>query len=378
MPFEPMLFANASSQLAAAVATLLLALKLKKEKRCSLQNPFYILSVLLLALSLVNFLWSFGIISITSADNSYTIPIFNLSVIAVWLYTAIRMLGYKQIYYAYPLIITIASAVLILYRQAFASDLLLGFAVIAVFMSILLRKQSLGLREGLEGIAFGLSFMLASAAAFFYKLDYARTFWAIPYAAFFLVMLFALHEKKLCSYCREHQRHPVPLIVRVLKFGFFVVGLSVLLMLGILGVHELGHSIVANLYGCEHETTFGIGYAKTHVQCESDSGTVLIKLGGLSLTLLVSLSFLFMGNDFARKISSLLFAFSMLISAEDVTSLDLPYSIVMILFFVAATLTAYGMYLLVTDYELESRYSGSACDDFSKESYLNTAGRIDR
>jgi len=146
------------------------------------------------------------------------------------------------------------------------------------------------------------------------------------------------------------EKKPLPIILEIFKFSLFIIGFVILLMLGTLGVHELGHSIAAKAFGCTHETTFGIGRAMTHVVCDNPVNSTLITLSGLFLTLVISIIMYFTGNDFTRRAAFLLFAFSILTAFDDFGALGMPYYFAVLSVFVAAFLTGYGIMLIVRDY----------------------------
>jgi hypothetical protein len=169
-------------------------------------------------------------------------------------------------------------------------------------------------------------------------------------------------EGHVCAPKFTPVKHHIPVIVEVFKFGIFIVGLGVFLMLGTLGVHELGHSLAAKSFNCAHSTEFGIGQAVTHVECKSNAGETFIILGGFILTLIISLLMYFLGNDFARRMSYLLIAFSLLAAIDDFAVMHMPKSLLMTSVFVSTLLIGYGIVLIVRNYEHEyENYEASVC-----------------
>ena len=186
-----------------------------------------------------------------------------------------------------------------------------------------------------------------------------------------LPVLFFMWRKHVASPRGTFRLHHIPAVVEVFRFGLFIIFLSIFLMLGTLGVHELGHSLLANAFGCTHETKFGIGFAVTHVMCDEDGGSSFIALGGFILTVLVAAVMFIAGNDFARRISFLLLAFSMLISIDDFTGMGMPYSLVVIIVFASMMLIGYGIVLVVKEYELEYEAEEAAVRGKSRGSVLS-------
>jgi hypothetical protein len=154
-----------------------------------------------------------------------------------------------------------------------------------------------------------------------------------------------------------NEKKPLPVMLEVFKFGVFIVGFVTLLMLGTLGVHELGHRLAAAAFGCAHETTFGIGRAMTHVACDSPANTAIIIMGGLALTLAISIIMYFAGNDFTRRSAFLLLAFSIMTSFDDFGALGMPYYLAVLSVFASACLIGYGIMLIVSGYH--ENYAGA-------------------
>jgi hypothetical protein len=151
----------------------------------------------------------------------------------------------------------------------------------------------------------------------------------------------------------KKEKKPLPVLLEILKFGIFIMGFVVFLLLGILAVHELGHSLAARVFGCSHETTFGIGKAVTHVQCDNAANVTMITLGGLFLSIAISVVMFFAGNDFIRRVSFLLFAFSILVSFDDFGALGMPYYFAVLTVFIASFIIGYGILLIVREYHSE-------------------------
>jgi hypothetical protein len=372
MSFEPIIALNGASQVAASVTSLLLALKLRKEKSCLLQKPFFLLSVALFAIAVLNILWFFGVISISELDNLLVGPFFHLAFLAVWFYICLFISGHEHIYYLIPIFIMSVNALLILNNLAVFCDIVTGLVLIGVFFYVGFIDHHFIKKVSYLGMIYGTSIIAVSLLGYFTGTQYLHSLWFLPNMILAFLLFLKLQRGHVCV-TAEPEKHHIPLAVEVCKFSFFVIALSVFLMLGTLGVHELGHSISAKALGCSHETSFGIGYAVTHVTCNSAFGSTIITLGGFVLTLIISMLMYFMGNDFAKRMSFLLIAFSILIAIDDFTALHMPYSVVVVAVLISALLIGFGISLVVKNYELEyQRYEASVCSANAcvKESYL--------
>ena len=375
MVFEPVVIVNGLSQLSAAAVSLFLALKLRKEKECLLQKPFYLLSAAFFAISLLNMLWFFGLVNVSEWDNLFIGPIFNLAFLAVWFYTGLLISGNRHIYYFIPLFIMSINALLLFKNLAVVCDVITGLVLIGIFFHLGFANHHFIKKMSYVGMGYG--FLIPAVAVFSHikEIPYLNSFWFIPTAAVFYLLFLMWKQGHVCISMHEPEKHHIPVIVEVFRLGSFVVGLSILLMLGTLGVHELGHSITAHIFGCSHETSFGIGRAVTHVVCDSALGSTLIILAGFILTVKISFLMYFMGNNFAKRISYLLLGFSIITAFDDFSVLGVPYSAIIVLVFASAMLVGYGLVLVVNNYELEYKnYEESICAPAcgKKERYLNS------
>jgi hypothetical protein len=362
MAFEPIIIINGLSQLSAAAASLLLARKLRSEKSCLLLKPFYLLSLALFCIAFLNILWFSGFIDISALDNLLIGPFFHLAMLAIWFYLGILISGHDHMYYLIPVFIMSINALLLLSNLAVFCDLITGLVLIGVFFYVGLIDHHLIKKVSYLGMLYGFLLLAVSITSHFMGLQYLHSFWFIPNIVLTYLIIRMRKAGHICASTPLPEKHHIPVVVEVFKFGFFVIGLSIFLMLGILGVHELGHSLAAKIFSCSHATDFGIGYAVTHVVCESSAGSTIIILGGLILTLFISLLMHFLGNDFARRLSYLLISFSMLTAIDDFAALDMPKSIVITMVFVSMLLIGYGLSLVVKNYELEyQKYEASVC-----------------
>jgi hypothetical protein len=362
MSFEPVVFVNGVSQAAVAVISLLLALKLRKGKNCILQKPFYLLAMALTVMALLNITWARGLIHISALDNLLVLPFFHLAILAVWFYIGLFISGHEHIYYLIPLFIMSINGFLLVSNLAVLSDVITGLVLLGIFFYIGFIDHHFIKKVSYTGMVYGATIVGAALLAQFTGIQHIESFWFVPNAVLFYMLFIMLMEGHVCASALKPAKHHLPITMEIFKLGFFVIGLSIFLMLGTLGVHELGHSLGAKVMSCAYTTSFGVGHAVTHVACESGSGLLFITLSGLIMTLLISLLMYFMGHDFAKRLALMILGFSLLISVDDFTSIGLPKSIFVALVFVSAILLGYGLMLIVKNYEKEyATYEAGVC-----------------
>ncbi len=353
MSVEPVVLVNGLGRLAVSVMAVLLAFRLGKEKGCVLEKPLYLLAISFFVMGLLDLLWSTGVIAASSADNFLVIPFFHLTVLAVWFYVVSMVSGHENMFYLIAVFIMGVNAFLLFSELNVIADVITGLSLMGVFFFFRPGHVKSLAKVSAGGMIYGIAVSSCALLAHFTGVPYISSFWFIPSAVLFYVMFTMMGEDDVCGMAPVAGAHHVPVVVEVFRLGLFVAGLSVFLMLGVLGVHELGHSLAAGALGCSHETSFGIGYAVTHVACGDGSGETLITLAGFGLTLLISALMFFAGNAFARRMSLLMFAFSFIIASDDFSVLGMTRSFFVIIIFASALLIGYGLMKIVQNYEAE-------------------------
>jgi hypothetical protein len=253
------------------------------------------------------------------------------------------------------------NAFLLFNNLAVVSDVITGLVLMGVFFHLGFVDNDIIKKMSFAGMAYGLLLAVTSVISYAAGIAHTNSFWFIPNIAVLYLLYLFWQDSSIRASAQEITKHHIPVIAEVFKLGFFILSISIFIMLGTLGVHELGHSLAAKSFGCSHTTSFGIGQAVTHITCESASGSTFITLAGFLLTVIISLLIYFMGNDFAKRIAHMMFGFSMLIALDDFTVLSTPYSAVTALIVVSSIFIGYGIVRIVKNYELEySDYEASA------------------
>lgn len=372
MVYEPVMILNGLSQSVVAIVSLLLAIQLKKEKKYRMKQPFYFLTGAFLVAAMLNFAWFFGLIKISSWDSMIIGPLFNLIILGVWFYTGMLISGHRHLYYLIPLIMMSANAFILFSEMYFLCDIITGLVLISVFFHLGFIDHHLVKRMSYIGLVYGIVLSSVSIFAYLNGTQYTNTFWFIPNIIAIYLIYMINQKSQLQSHLHTEKKHHVPVIVEVGKLGLFVIGLSIFLMLGTLGVHELGHSVFAKAFGCSHDTVFYIGHAITHVTCDNDAGAIPITLGGIILTLIIALLIYITGNAFARDISYLITGFSIITAVDDFTVLGIPHSVIFMGVIIAAIVIVHGLVKIVKSYEIEYElHEASAYDSYPRKHYLN-------
>ncbi|MBW2968223.1 hypothetical protein KY362_07090 [Candidatus Woesearchaeota archaeon] len=370
MDYGPMLIINAASQIAVCAAALSAALKFRKKKM--MHRPFYFLSGAFALLCILNILWSAGTIKVSAWDNAFIAPLFNLVLLAVWFYICLAASRQQNLHYFIAFFVMATNTFLLFSDKAFVSDMLVSLMLIGIFFHVGLVSRRYSRRLSLAGMVYSLVLGATSIVSHLVGLEYTSAFWFIPNILLTLLIVgFSRYGSRdpvdpdNTGTGTKGSVHRVPFVIEVFKLGFFICSLSVFMMLGMLGIHEMGHSLTAGVLGCSHDTSYGTDYAVTHVECEEDAGnakSTALLLSGFVFTVIVSAMMFFVGNDFTRRISFLLLAFSLMIAVDDFIMLGIPESSFIIIGAASAVLIGYGLVLLVKEYEKEYAAQESLAD----------------
>jgi len=128
----------------------------------------------------------------------------------------------------------------------------------------------------------------------------------------------------------EHLVHQIEVETRhLLKNFVFVILLSVFILISTIGIHEFGHVIAANHYGCEYRTIlFEEGTSPyTEIFCPDGKFNKMIILAGPLLPILLASLLIIVGGKFVREMALMILGFNFILTYRDFTDLGFPESI---------------------------------------------------
>jgi hypothetical protein len=114
------------------------------------------------------------------------------------------------------------------------------------------------------------------------------------------------------------------LLIIVVKLIFFISAISIFITVGTVGIHELGHSIIAAAYKCTPSTMYSLGQMPfTDIQCVEKINLNFIKLEGLISTTIISIIFFFTLKGKVRYLSLTIFSLGLIVANLDLVSLSI-------------------------------------------------------
>ena len=252
------------------------------------------------------------------------------------LYTVYKITDNKNLIYLFTLFLTTVFAINFSMNSFFLFSMAVSYLLMMiVFLELILFANLYLKRAGFSGLAH-TAISIIFLVMVFLKFKPFNFFWFIPNVlmsfVFYLIFLdiksLGIIEKK----APEKKKNPIINFISVFaKFFIFIISISSFILLSTISLHEFGHAMVAQYYGCEHTKSViydMIQAPHTETKCSSYYNNTILTLGGILSTFVISLIFLLIGVRFTKNISYLMFGFSILISYGDLTDLGISKNII--------------------------------------------------
>ncbi len=300
--------------------------------------------------AIINFLWTFAFITPLPKDAMFINGLFSviasvLTLAIVYHLTLNKHLLYLLILFGLTLLALPYSLSNFFTLVLFVSNLLF----LIVSLDVLIVKRYHIQLVGLAGTIYSL-LSLGFTVFLFFGYDYSQLWWFIPNLALAIMILLLHFDKKyyiqLTSRVTGSRKPHVKKAIfglNFIRYTLYIMAVTAFTFVATVSVHELGHSLAAYYYGCEHtQIIYDLKSAPyTEISCASASGTstFLITLMGLVFTLVSSLIFYFAESKFTTKLAALMLGFSLMIFYRDFQDIGASESM--------ATLLLLGSFLIV-------------------------------
>lgn len=196
---------------------------------------------------------------------------------------------------------------------------------------------------------FGMGYSLTSlllVVLLFQGYRHHMLFWFIPNSMLALVVwLLYLDVKSFGIYGKKKKTKKTAFFyyaAPVLRYIIFISCISAFMLLSTVSIHELGHALSAQYYGCSKykAVIYDTGPPHTEILCESYYNDLVISLAGLAASLVAVLVFVVIDNEFTKEIAYLMFGFGFLISYSDLKGLGISESILLFIALLALIIIA--------------------------------------
>src|SRR3989338_3719793 len=317
----------------------------KMSRALAVMGIFYFL------MGVINFLWAFGILAPSGFDFALMNLVLSVVTSVIIIYISYKIAAKKNLIYLLFLFMAAIFAVnfriksFFIFSMAISSLLLvIAFVDLAFYSNYHLR------RAGFFGLFYAGMLMLYIALSYT-LFESFRLLWLLPNIAMFLVVRsfyldvsnLGIHSLDLKIRKSSSTLHLVTLFFR---FAIFLVSVMGFMVLSTIALHEFGHAIAAQYYGCEHTKAViydVLGSPHTEIICSSYYNDMVITLGGLMATFVVGAVFLIAGSEFTTLLSIIIFGLSLLISYGDLSELGISGNILAALMILSLIVISFGI-----------------------------------
>jgi len=171
----------------------------------------------------------------------------------------------------------------------------------------------------------------------------------------FSMILFLNFLLAYTSHLRKHPQiqlvnnlHIDSPLIGFLKHFIFIIVITNFILVGTIGVHELGHLTTAKFANCsDAKIVYEIGgFPHTEVNCEDTTSLFKWTLGGIFAPLIISLLLLFVGGKFIRELALQVIGFNLIISYLDLIELTFSRIFSTFIFMTGIVLVIFSLGLL--------------------------------
>ena len=289
-----------------------------------------------LIFAFLNFSWVFKFLEPTKED--FILMNFVLTVVSSILivYTLYKITDNRNLVYLLILFLITIFAINFSMNSFFLFSVAISYLLmLIVFLDLVFFANLYLKRAGFVGMLHTITSIIFLVLVFLNFKPFGLL-WIIPntFMFFVLYLIFLdIHELGVIEKKKALKKKITiaNLIGTFAKFFIFIISISAFILLSTVSLHEFGHAMVAQYYGCEH--TRAVIYdvlqaPNTEIKCSSYYNDTILTLGGVLATFVIALVFLLTGSQFTIRISYQIFGFSLLISYGDLTDLGISKNII--------------------------------------------------
>jgi hypothetical protein len=355
MAFSIIYLLNGASHLAVALIAFYIYFSFwkKKEKTGMIGNLIGANGIFYLAFGFLNFLWIFEFLEPSREDFILMVTALTVISAVLLLYVVYKITNNKNLLYLLILFITSVFAINFSLNAFFLSTMVISYLlIIIVFLDLFFFSNYYLKRAGFLGLFYTIISILLLVLIFF-GLEPARLFWFIPNTLIFFVLLFIYLDVKQLGiikierYKYKKKRFTFLSFTEIfVKFIVFIISISIFILISSVAIHELGHALIAQYYGCEHSKAVIYDIIKpphTEIRCNEYYNNVILTLGGIMFTFVIAFIFLLTGGVFTTTLSYLIFGFALLISYGDLSDLGISKNIIVTIMFLSLVIIIFAI-----------------------------------
>ena len=318
---------------------------LRKKNFCSLGKAIGINGIFYLIPSLLNFLWFSGKVIPTQSDFILILGSFNAVNATILFALVYELVNNKGLLHFLFLFLLTALAIPFSFTAFFLLTSFVSYLLILiVFLDLALFSNAYLKGAGYFGISYSIISLAILGLGVFLNKEPFTMYWFISNVAVFLLLYLFYKDIKSCG---KETTNPKPKIKKIIlpilfiKFIIFIISISAFIFISTIAVHELGHALSAQYYGCERSKAVIydiLGPPHTEMACDGYYNNTIITFGGLISTIALALIFLFTGGRFTTIMSYLIFGYSLLIAYGDLMDYGVSLNIITVVLFISFSL----------------------------------------
>ncbi|HLC49898.1 MAG TPA: hypothetical protein VJI97_00550 [Candidatus Nanoarchaeia archaeon] len=308
----------------------------KGPDECRIGKIAGIIGIFFLLMSLLNLSWVFGYLEPDEKDFIFVNVIITVVSSFLLAYAAYGITRNKNMLYILILFITTIFAVNFSIQNFFVVTLGASYALMAITSFELAFLHNSGVKK--SGYAGFFHVGISGILLMLYIAGNNQTSlpWFIQSAAMIFILWFLQHSSILpfAGKTKDIFRGGIVEYVGALfKFLFFIGMMGSFVFISTIAVHELGHALTAQYYGCQQfkAVIYDIVSPHTEISCSAAYNNIAITLAGFAATLAVGLIFMATGSGLARGMSYLIIGFGILASYGDLTDINVSKNLVTLL-----------------------------------------------
>lgn len=313
----------------------------KGEIACKVGNILGVNGIFYLLISFLNLMWVFQLLEPNNNDFVLISSVVTVVSSVLILYAVYKITCHRNLAYLLVLFISTVFAINFSIKSFFITTLAVSYLLMAItFLELVFFSNAYLRWAGYVGLSYAAASVLLLTLTFIGK-EAHKLFWFIPTSLlFFVFLLIYLDVTNLGIIKKEKIKQRKKILIfayaNVLgKFLIFITTISAFILVSTVAIHELGHALIAQYYGCGQfkAVIYDIIAPHTEIRCESAYNNIVLTLGGLAATLVIALMFILTGGQFTAGLSYLLFGFGLLISYGDLTDLGISKNIIAVVLF---------------------------------------------
>ncbi len=333
----------------------------QKRIECFVNKYMLGFGLLMLVPTVMSFFWGTGYLPPATDDLKFLTGFFAISVSALMLLLVYKWTDNRNLLYIFMIYAVTVLAAYFSSELFFTVLMLASFIVSLVAFLDLFIASSHHIKMGsLVGSLYALfSTVLLGLSSL--GVNIPESVWSLPnfLLAGSLYMIYLdgkycmlLHPKPLVNL--HHKKVVLHLVF--LRYVFYTVSITGLMLVSTVSIHELGHALTSKYYNCEHSRiVFDLeSFPHTEIACSNESVSGIITLAGVLATCLIAGFLLLTGEEFSMKLGRLMFSYGFLIGYQDFIDLGLNANIAAIIS-LTTLLALVGSFYEISKYYIDTQ-----------------------